>query len=306
MAMSIAWVAGDVRARALARRRIGPEATRSIAAAGSLEDALRLLAATPFGREVHQGQTLAQAQHSVAAAILWDLRVLAGWLPQGGAHLLRTLAAWFEIANVDEHLQAMDTGQPGTLFTLGSLATAWPRLRDAGSVADLRAGLAASAWGDMGADSSSAIRLGMRCRWGQWAAGLREPVRTWATAATALLVAGQRFVSGQAIPAAMGPALRGVTGAAAEAGTLAAMASALPARARWVLAGSASPGELWRAEAAWWARVEQDAFGLLRISGSDGTAVIGAAAVLGTDAWRVRAALATAAGGGLETYDALA
>jgi hypothetical protein len=305
--MSVAWVAGGVRARAIAHRRIGPEAARRVAAAGSLEDALRLLAATPYGREVHPGQTLAEAQHAVAAAVLWDLRVLAGWLPQGGAHLLRTLAAWFEIANVDEQLHSMETGQPGTLFTLGSLATAWPRLSEAGSVAELRAALAASPWGDMGADSASAIRFGMRARWGRWAAGLRDPVRTWATAATALLVGGQRFAAGQAVPAAALPSLRGVTGAAAEAATLDTMAAALPARARWVLAGVTSPAGLWRAEAAWWARTEQDAFSLLRTSASNSTPAVGAAAVLAADAWRARAALATAAGGGpLEAYDAVA
>ena len=305
--MSVAWVAGGVRARALAHRRVGPEAARQVAAAASLEDALHLLAATAYGREVHPGQTLAQAQHAVAAVILWDLRVLAGWLPQGGAHLLRTLAAWFEIANVDELLHTMGTGQPGNLFTLGSLATVWTRVREAGSVADLRAGLAASAWGDMGADSAFAVRFGMRARWGLRAAGFGDPVRTWAAAATALLVAGQRFVGGQAIPAAMLPSLRGVTGAAAEAGTLETMAAALPARARWVLAGVTSPADLWRAEAAWWPRVEQDAFSLLRTSASDSTPVIGAAAALAADAWRVRAALEIAAGGGpLEAYDAVA
>ncbi len=305
--MSVAWVAGGVRARTLAHRRIGPEAARQVAAAGSLADALRLLAATPYRREVHEGQTLAQAQHATAAAVLWDLRVLAGWLPQGGAHLLRTLAAWFEIANVDELLHGMDSGQPGSLFTLGSLATAWTRLREADSVPGLRAALAASAWGDAGADSAAAIRFGMRARWGQWAAALGDPVRTWAIAAITLLVAGQRFAAGQAIPAATWPWLRGVAGGAAEADTLTAMTAALPARARWALAGVTGADGLWRAEAAWWARVEQDAFSLLRTSASDRTPVIGAAAVLAADAWRVRAALANAAGGGPpEAYDAVA
>jgi hypothetical protein len=305
--MSAAWVAGGVRARALARRRIGPVAARQVAAAGSLADALRLLAATPYGREVHPGQTLAQAQHATAAAVLWDLRVLAGWLPQGGAHLLRTLAAWFEIANVDELLHSIQAGQPGSLFTPGSLATAWPRLREAGSVAELRTALAASAWGDLGADSAAAIRFGMRARWGQWAASLSHPVRTWAIAATVLLVAGQRFAAGQPIPAVMWPSLRAVTGAAAEADTLTAMAASTPARARWALAGATTADGLWRAEAAWWARVERDAMSLLRTSASDSSPVIGAAAVLAADAWRVRAALAAAAGGGqLEDYDAVA
>ena len=309
--MSAGWVAGSVRARALARRRIGARAARQVAASGSLEDALRLLAATPYGREVRPGQTLAQAQHGVAAAILWDLRVLAGWLPPGGVPLLQALAAWVEIANTDELLAALDGRQAavkGEMFTLGSLATAWPRLRDAGSVAGLRAGLTASAWGDMGADSASAIRFGMRARWALRVTGFGEPAPAWATAGAALLVAGQRFVAGQAIPAAALPPLRGVLGTALEAATLEAMAAALPGRARWALAGVTVPSDLWRAEAAWWARVQRDGFSLLRTSASDAAPVLGAAAVLAADAWRVRAALEIAARGGgpLEDYDAVA
>jgi hypothetical protein len=305
--MSVAWVAGGVRARALARRAIGAGQARRLAAAGSLEDALRLLAATAYGREIRPGQTLAQAQHGVAAAILWDLRVLAGWLPQGGVALLRTLAAWFEIANTDELLAGLG-GQRGDHFTLGSLATAWPQLRNASSVAGLRAGLAATAWGDVGADSPAAVRFGMRARWGLRATAFGDPLLTWATAGTALLVAGQRFGAGQAIPAAVLPWLRGVLGTAADEGTLAGMAAALPARGRWVLAGVTASGDLWRAEAAWWARVERDGRSLLRTSANDSRPVTGAAAVLAADAWRARAALGIAARGGgpLEAYDAVA
>ncbi len=79
--MSGGWVAGSVRARALARRRLGADAARELAACGSLAEALQALAATPYGRESQPGLTLAEAQHGIAAAILWDLRVLAGWLP---------------------------------------------------------------------------------------------------------------------------------------------------------------------------------------------------------------------------------
>ncbi|MFI5079696.1 MAG: hypothetical protein ACHQCE_01390, partial [Streptosporangiales bacterium] len=79
--MSTGWVAGSVRARALARRRLGAAAARQLAASGSLADALRVLAATHYGREDLGGQTLAGAQHAVARTVLWDLRVLAGWLP---------------------------------------------------------------------------------------------------------------------------------------------------------------------------------------------------------------------------------
>jgi hypothetical protein len=163
------WVAGCVRARALARRRLGPGATRRLAACASLPDALRALAATPYGRDNPPGQTLAGAQHAIASTILWDLRVLAGWLPQDGVRLLRTLAGWFEVANTDELLQAM-TGRPaGAQFRLGTLATAWPRLRQASSLPALRAALAASPWRDPGGDTVLALRLGMRARW-SWSA----------------------------------------------------------------------------------------------------------------------------------------
>ena len=52
--------------------------------------------------------------------------------------MLRTLAAWFEIANVDELLAGLGGRQPGDMFTLGSLATAWTRLRTVSSRAALR------------------------------------------------------------------------------------------------------------------------------------------------------------------------
>jgi hypothetical protein len=306
--MSVAWVAGSVRARALARRRIGAVASRRLAASASLEDALRLLAPTAYGREIRPEQTLTQAQHGVAAAILWDLRVLAGWLPQGGLPLLRTLAAWFEIANVDELLAGLGGRQPGDLFTLGSLATAWPRLRTAGSRAELQVALAASGWGDPGGDSVHAIRLGMRTHWALRAGGFDEPLRTWATAGAALLLAGERFGAGRPVAPAVLVPLRGLLGTAVEAGTLEELAAALPARARWALAGVTAAGGLWRAEARWWARVEREAFTQLRTSAAGIAPVLGAAAVLATDAWRTRAALEIAARGGgeLGAYDAVA
>ena len=306
--MSVAWVAGSVRARALARRRIGAVASRRLAACASLEDALRLLLPTAYGREIHPGQTLMQAQHGVAAAILWDLRVLAGWLPQGGLPLLRTLAAWFEIANVDELLAGLGGRQPGELFTLGSLDTAWTRLRNASSRAAVQAALAASGWGDPGGDSLHAIRLGMRARWALRAGAFGDPLQTWAAAAAALLLAGERFGAGRRIAPAVLVPLGGLLGTAVEAGTLEELAASLPARARWALTGVTSAGELWRAEAAWWARVERDAFTQLRTSTAGSAPVLGAAAVLAADAWRTRAALEIAArgGGGRGVYDAVA
>ncbi len=68
--MSAGWVAGSVRARALARRRLCWEATRRLAASASLAGALRELSGTPYGGAETPGQTLAGAQHVIAAAVL--------------------------------------------------------------------------------------------------------------------------------------------------------------------------------------------------------------------------------------------
>jgi hypothetical protein len=307
----------------MARRCIGAGAARELAACGSLGEALEALAATPYGRERLPGLTLSAAQHEIAGVILWNLRVLAGWLPGDGVRLLRALAGWFELANVEERLQAMSGRPADDEFALGALATAWPRLRQATSPAGLRAVLAASAWGDPGGDTAEAVLRGMRSRWAARVAAVGDPARSWAAGGEALLLAGQRFapvseardtgtvpsrggLGGSSPLASTAPGVLGT--AAAGAVTLDELGRRLPARARWVLAGISSPDDLWRAEAAWWARVERDGFRLLRTSGLDSGPIIGAAAVMAADAWRIRAALEIAARGGgpLEAYDAVA
>ncbi len=307
--MSAGWVAGSVRARAFVRRRMGAAGTRRLAACPSLGDALQLLAATSYGPNVKRDQDLAAAQHEVASALLWNLRVLAGWLPREGVQLLRTLGAWFEMANVDELLQSI-AGQPvGAEFRLGALATAWPQLRQAASLGELRAALAVSAWGDPGHQTAQAVRLGMRARWAARVAELDDPALTWAAGAAALLVAGERFAAGRAVdPAVMDGALRLLGAAVGQAATLGELAGGLPTQARWVLAGITSPAGLWRAEAALMSRVEEDGVRLLRTSSLSRDVVLGAVAVMACDAWRVRAALELAARGGapLEAYDELA
>ena len=307
--MSAGWVAGSVRAKALARRRFGADAARRLAACRSLGDALQLLAATPYGAAIRREQALAAAQHEIAATVLWDLRVLAGWVPRDGVRLLRTLGAWFEVANVDELLQSIAGLPAGAEFRLGALATAWPRLRQAASIGELRTALAASPWRDPGGDTLHAVRLGMRARWATQVAALGDPARTWAAGATALLVAGERFAADRAVdPAVLGGAIDLLGPIAHRATTLGELAAGLPSEARWVLAGITEPSDLWRAEAALLSRVERQGLTLLRRSGLDRGAVLGAAAVMACDAWRIRAALEVAARGGrpVEAYDELA
>lgn len=47
--MSAAWAAGAARARSLARRAVGPDVARQVAAAGSVPAAVEVLRATPTG-----------------------------------------------------------------------------------------------------------------------------------------------------------------------------------------------------------------------------------------------------------------
>jgi hypothetical protein len=288
--MSGGWVAGTVRAKGMARRVLGAEAARQLAACRSLPEAQQLLVATPFRTAAEPGLSLAAAQHAVAATILWDLRVLAGWLPRDGVRLLRLLAGWFEIANVDEVLQALLGRPTAPEFQLGALATAWPRLALARNVAELRRGLAASAWGDPGGDSNADIRHGMRARWAARIATSGEQAGAWAAAASALLRAGEPGAPAPTAVPNLGRSSRHVSG-----------------RRRPSTQPTRPAAEPWQAEADWWRRVESDGAVLLRSAGPDSGPVLGALTVLAADARRVRAALELAARGGapVEVYDAL-
>ena len=311
--MSTSWVAASVRARAMARRRLGAATARGLAGRPSLGEAVDALAATPYGRDVRPGQTLAEAQHALAATLLWHLRVLGGWVPHGDARILRVLAGGFEVANTDERLRELVGADVEPPFRLGSLATAWNRIAGASTVAQVREALARSAWGDPGADTPAAVHLGMRLSWAARVSSSVPVARPWAAGAAALLVAREVVVAGrrpteEAVRIA-GPLLGADW---AEAATIGVLSATLPRDARWPLADVADPAELWQAEAAWWTRLERDGFTLLRRPVTTGEPVIGSAAVLAADAWRVRAALEVAARGGagrpgaLEVFDALA
>src|SRR5690606_25789605 len=196
--VSAAWVAGSVRARAMARRRLGVANAR-VLAGGSLSEALAALATSPYER-VATGASLGQAQRQVAETLLWHLRVLAGWLPAAGADLLRVLAGWFEIANVDEHLRALAGAAAEPPYQLGTLATAWPRLAATGSPAELRAALAASAWGDPGGSEPRSVSVALRRVWAERVAGGVGAARAWARGAAALLVAREALALGRRLP----------------------------------------------------------------------------------------------------------
>ncbi|WP_028800228.1 V-type ATPase subunit [Streptomyces sp. 142MFCol3.1] len=308
--MSAGWVAGSVRAKALAGRYPGVRGAREIAACVTLDDALRHLAATPYSRYTRASVGLAEAQRAVTATLLWHLRVLAGWLPRGGARLLVPLAAGFEIANVTARLLAQDGRGQGAPepYRLGALETAWRSLEHAGTPVELRAALATSPWGDPGGDTPWALVSGMRMAAARRTAVAVPHARPWAEGRAALLIARELFVHQRTLPTPLRrDAARLLGSRAPSAATYQEFREGLPETARWVVADVAEPGGLWRAEAGWWRRLDKDGAVMLRDARLGPRVVVGAVATLSVDAWRVRAALESAARGGRpeEAFDAL-
>lgn len=308
--MSAGWVAGAVRAKGLVGRYPGTDGAREIACGPTLDDALQRLATTPYARYTRTATDLRQAQRAVSATLLWHLRVLAGWLPRGGTRLLVPLAAGFEIANVASRLPASDGRRAEALepYRLGALETAWRSLEHAGTPAQTRAVLTASPWGDPGGDTPWALVTGMRMAAARRTAVAVPPARRSAQGRAVLLAARELFVHERSLEE---PVLRDATRLLGRRGTAAAtyeeFRACLPPSAAWVLEGIDEPGDLWRAEARWWRTVQADGAALVRQARYGPRVIVGAVALLSVDAWRVRAALESAARGGRpgDVFDAL-
>jgi hypothetical protein len=294
--VSAGWVAGTVKARLLLERRLGIEAARDVARAPSLGDALVSLVGTAYG-DAATAATLEEAQRTVAATTLLRLRVLAAWLPPGGAAGLRSLAAWFELCNIEDRLALLFGGPRRTPFELGALASVWEAAAAAQSVEELSALLGRSSWGDLGVVDPSRLPFALRVAWaGRVSAELPE-ARGWAAGATAILLAEELFVTRGAIDPELAQRA-GLGSRWQSAGTFAELRARLPERAAWALAQTDERAELWRAWPRWWLAVEADARALVRAQRFSRETVTGAVALLALDAVRVATALAVAAHGG--------
>lgn len=308
--LSPGWVASSVRARHLLARRLGRAQAATLARAPSLDAALELLASSAYGHSCRPGLDLVGAQRAVASTALWHMRVLAGWTPPRGLEPVRALAAWFEIANVDDRLAYLAGAEATAAFELGGLATAWPRLAGVQSARELRALLTGTPWGDPGTGEAAAIPLALRLAWARRASASVQEAVDWAAGAVALLLARELFLASR--PADRLRELRppGVGVAWQHATSLAELRAALPPQAAWVLQDVGEPDRLWRGEAAWWRRVEADAERLTRSAQMGLASVVGCVALLGVDAWRAAAALEVAARGGdhaaLEVFQEIA
>jgi hypothetical protein len=278
-----------VRARALARRRLGAAGARRLAGSDSIEQAVATLADTPYGHDVKATDDISTAQHAVAASLLWNIRVLGGWVPRTGVPALRALAAAFEVANTDEHRRALRGEPPGPIFRLGSFATAWPRIAATTSTSDLRECLRTSAWGDPGSDSDRTIHLYLRVACAARVAAAVPMTEPWMRTTVELLLTRDRLITRRPTP----PAVQ-------RAADPLVRADDVP--------GHNDLRQLWRLESSFWRGVERDAFAALRGSSFDMRPTVATLALLAVDAWRVRAALETAAGqhDDRELFDAVA
>ncbi len=298
--MRAEWIAGTVRGRLLLAHRLGEEPARRLAAQTSFAEARRLLLASPYGRDLAATKELAPAQRGVAATSLWHLRILAGWLPPDGSVLLRALAAWYELVNIEHHIAWVVTGtNPPPPFELGGLATAWSRIEPTHDLAEIRSVLAASPWGEPASEDPVDLHLALRVGWMRRIIDHVPEAREWAQAAVAQYVARELLLAEEMDPRRL-LALPGVQVSWLSASSVSGLAASLPAGIRWVLSDVAGPEELWRTELAWWQRVEEEAEALMRRPLGSPALVIGTAALLAVDAQRAARSLAIAALGGAE------
>lgn len=292
--MRVGWVAGAIRGKALARRCLGEEVRQRVAEKGTLAEALGMLADSTYGHRLRTDMDLETAQHAVAETTLWHLRVLAGWLPPRGVEVARVLAAWFEARDLQELAVAISTGGAPRFepFRAGTLATTWARATAVTSLAELRALLARSEWGDPGGDTLADVLLGLRLGWARRLGRTFRRHPEWGAGELALATAVALFLraddegrlEAKRVPE-LGPSW-------ARAQDVTEFAARLPAPARWALRDVDSADALWQAERTWWERVESDAVALLRDRSLGRSTVVGAAAALLADCWRVRTSLA--------------
>ena len=293
--MSAAWVAGSVRARLLVGRCAGAERVKQLGGAESLAEAVVSLSGTAYAPVAKSPETtLEEAQRGVAGCTALQLRVLAAWLPPEAKRLLRSLAAWFELVNIEDRLAYLAGGGLRPAFELGVLSSVWDAAALAQSPDELRRSLQRSSWGDPGSDDPQDIHLALRLAWARRVAAQVPEARAWAAGGIAILVAGEMLIVdrrrnlAQAEHAGLGAGWVG-------AETIVDLRAQLPPRASWALAGIDTPHELWRAELAWWRTVGSEAEAMTRSRLEGREVVVGAVALLALDAVRVATALAVAA-----------
>jgi hypothetical protein len=316
------WVAPSTRGRLLLRRRLGASGARALGSEDSWPQARTELATTVYGASLPADADRREARAAASAATIWQFRVLAGWLPPNATALARTFAASVEIGAIDRHVSRLTRQagaratrvEPAGAVSLGSLATAWPRVERATTLDQVRSILARSAWGDPGGSDPATIRFGLRVAWGRRLVRQAAVTADWVHGAAAVLVARELFLFGRDIPEIpartvdqlLGPRWRRAT-------SVASLADNVGSSASWALRADSSSAEpsatdLWSSELAVISRVDEDATKIVE-SGRNGRNTVAAVmALLLLDLWRVDAAIESTGRGALpqEVFDDVA
>lgn len=297
--MSAGWVAGAIRGRSLAGRRLGDDGIRDLAAKGSLSEALQFLADTSYGHRVRADLDLVGAQRAVAETGLWHLRVLSGWLPPGGVRLVGVVAGWFELQNIESHVTqlAVAGGWSERPHALGVLSTAWTKVAGTKTPVELRGALANSEWGDPGGTRPADVFFTTHVSWARRLRDVVPQARAWSDGGIALATAKAVFAGPGSVSSVKDRRVPELGNKWRDAADLSEFARLVPPSGRWVLAEVAQPQDLWDAERRWWLRVDHDAATLLRRPWLDRVVVAAAATLLLTDCWRTQSAIERAARG---------
>jgi hypothetical protein len=307
--MTAGWVAASTRGRALLRRLVGPAGARELARVDTWHEARAQLTTTFYGAEMPADADRAAATRTATAATIWQLRVLAGWLPVGANGLARLLAAPIEIANIESHLTRLTGAATMGPVSLGSLAVAWPRVATTTSNEQVRTVLTHSAWGDPGGADPVAVAVGLRVAWARRLVHQVPETAPWAKGGLAVLIAREVFAFNRDISLPTGRELDRLIGSRwRDAKTIPELARLLPDSAAWALSDIASPSMLWRAELGVVHRVTADATRLAAAKRFTRSTVAAMMALLLVDLWRVAAAIELVGRGPYptEVFDAVA
>ena len=297
--MNANWVAAAIRAQSLSHLRFGASRCRHLATATNLPEALAQLANSGYAQRLVGVTSLAAAQRATFETLLWQLRVLAGWLPPGGTRLVRAIAGIYERDNIVALAGRLAGGpEPSEPYQLGGLATAWPRLQRQQSLPALTEALRQSAWGILGPIDAVALRDVLTLAWLRRLSAAAPAASIWACSAS-VLVAARMLLVDQTVPTSrVLDLVRPWIGREwTSTRDLDGFRGSLPRSARTVLDGVDDPADLWLAEARMRAKVEADGLRLTHAALPGPDVVLGAIAVLAVDGWRLRAALAAAEAG---------
>ena len=306
--MSAGWVAAALRSRAMARDGVGAAGAR-ILAAGSWADLMQGLTRSTYRAGLSPLTVRSDVRRHCSAAVVWNLRVLAGWVPPGSLELLRALVGEFEVENIDLHLRHLASGSAAQPLELGALAIAWPRVQSCSTPEEIRATLHISSWGDPGGADPVTVAVGLRISWARRLSRHVPGATPWALGAAALFVARELFVFDRELSSVTAQDVDRLLGRKwRAASSLSEFADAVGPDARWVFVGVGQPSELWQAERAWWTRVAADAATMVDRPRPDAWVVVGAVATMLVDLHRVHAAVETAGRGptAIEVFDAVA